>query len=135
MRATSARSASAAAELSTSLQLDLLFARQRRELDLDLLEQVAHVERRRRCGLSAPESMREMSSSADMISSTAFSEASIDWASVAEPGAAGPLDQRRRIEPRRVERLQQVVARRRQEARLVAVGGIGLGARDSRARN
>ena len=36
------------------------------------------------------------------------------------------LDQARRVEPRRIERLQNVVARRRQEARLVEVGLVGL---------
>jgi hypothetical protein len=36
-------------------------------------------------GLSAPESMREISSSADMISSTALSEASIECASSPSP--------------------------------------------------
>ena len=38
-----------------------------------------------------------------------------------------PLDQAGDIEPRRIERLQDVVARRRQEARLGDVGLLGLG--------
>ena len=47
-------------------------------------------------------------------------------ASVASWPATRALDQARRVEPRRIERLQHVVARRRQEARLVEVGLVGL---------
>ena len=39
---------------------------------------------------------------------------------------SGPFDQRRRIEPGGVQRLQQVVAGGGEEAGLVAVGGVGL---------
>ena len=39
---------------------------------------------------------------------------------------SGALDQARRVEPRRVERLQHVVAGGRQEARLVEIGLVGL---------
>jgi hypothetical protein len=49
---------------------------------------------------------------------------------LAEPAAARALDQRRSIEPRRVERLQQIVAGGGEETRLVAVGRVGFGARD-----
>ena len=74
-------------------------------------------------GLSAPVSRREMSSSAPMISSTASSEASTWPASRATSPPRLPLDQAGDVEPRRVERLQDVVARGREKARL---GDIGL---------
>ena len=47
-------------------------------------------------------------------------------ASVASPAIAVALDQRRRIEARGVERLQDVVARRGEEPRLRDVGLLGL---------
>ena len=40
------------------------------------------------------------------------------------PGTA--LDEGRRVEPGGVQRLQQIVARRSEEAGLVAVGGVGV---------
>ena len=77
-------------------------------------------------GSSRPVSSREISIRTLRISSTASSEASMLRASVASWPAEPALDQARRIEPRRVERLQHVVAGRRQEAGLVEVGLVGL---------
>ncbi len=75
-----------------------------------------------------------MSSRAPRISSTASSEASTLRASATRSSGAGlgrAFGQRTRVEPRRVERLEDVVARRGEEARLGEIGflGLGLGAR------
>ena len=90
------------------------------------LEHLVRAETSVISGSSRPASRREISISAPRISSTASSEASMLRASVRLLAAERALDQARRIEPRRIERLQQVVAGRRQEARLVEVGLVGL---------
>ena len=77
-------------------------------------------------GSSRPVSSREISISTLRISSTASSEASMLRASVASWPPSRALDQARDVEPRRIERLQHVVAGGRQEARLVEVGLVGL---------
>ena len=79
------------------------------------------------CGFMAPVSRREMSSSAVRISSTASSEASMFSASVASPASLVALDERSRVEPRGIERLQDVVAGGGEKARLRDVGLVGLG--------
>ncbi len=76
-------------------------------------------------GVIAPASSREMSSSAPRISSIASSESSMFSTSRDILAAALPLDQARDIEPRRVQRLQDVVAGGGQEARLGDVGVFG----------
>ena len=78
-------------------------------------------------GFIAPVSSREMSSSAVKISSTASSEASMFCTRSASSPAALALDQAGHVKPRRVERLQNVVARRGDEARLRDVGVVGFG--------
>ena len=92
----------------------------------------------RRCGswripaACAPVSSREMSSSAPKISSTASSEASILSTSRRSSLPPPALDQAGDVEPRRVERLQDVVAGRREELGLGDIGvvGLALGARE-----
>ena len=81
-------------------------------------------------GRIAPVSSREMSSSAPKISSTASSEASTLPIRRASSPSPLPLQQRRDIEPRGVERLQNVVAGGGEEAGLGDIGlfGVGLGA-------
>ena len=80
----------------------------------------------RNSGRNAPVSSRDMSSSAPKISSTASSEASILSTSARVLAAALALDQAGDVEPRRVERLQDVVARRGEELGLGNIGGVGL---------
>ncbi len=75
----------------------------------------------------APASRREISSSADRISSTASSEESTLRTSSPSFDALHALDQAGGEQPRRIERLQDVVACRRDEPRLREVGGIGFG--------
>ena len=77
-------------------------------------------------GSSRPVSRREISISTLRISSTASSEASMLRGERRLLPAERALDQARHVEPRRIERLQHVVACRRQEARLVEVGLVGL---------
>ncbi len=83
-------------------------------------------------GRIAPESRREISSSAPRISSTASSEASTFETSRASSPLPLPLHQAGHVEPRRIERLQDVVARGRQKPRLRDVGflGFAFGARE-----
>ena len=68
-----------------------------------------------------------MSSSAPKISSTASSEASTLPTSCASLAVALALDQAGHVEPRGIERLQDVVARGGEEAGLGDVGLLGLG--------
>ena len=113
------------------LELESLLPRQRREFDLELAQQLVDAELTI-SGFMAPASSREISSSAPRISSTASSEASILPTSRAVVAASLPLDQAGDVEPRRVERLQDVVAGGREEARLGDIGLLGLafGARE-----
>ena len=76
-------------------------------------------------GFMAPASRREMSSTAPRMVSTDSSEDSMLAAASAVSPLRGPLDQRGAVEPRGVERLQDVVAGRRQEARLAEIGLLG----------
>ena len=83
-------------------------------------------------GFIAPVSSREISSSAPKISSTASSEASILPTSLRVLAAALALDQRGDVKPRGIERLQDVVARGGEKARLRDIGflRVGLGAHE-----
>ena len=86
-------------------------------------------------GFIAPLSRREISSSAPKISSTAF-ERGIDVGDQAGVLAVAlPLGQRRDVEARGVERLQDVVAGAGEEARLGDIGLLGVGLGASRARH
>ncbi len=73
-----------------------------------------------------PVSSRAISISTLRISSTASSEASMLRASVASCPSERPLHHARHVQPRGIERLQDVVAGGCQEARLVEVGLVGL---------
>ena len=76
-------------------------------------------------GFMAPASRREMSSTAPRMVSTDSSEDSMLAAASAVSPLAGPLDQRGAVEARGIERLQDVVAGRRQEPRLAEIGFLG----------
>ncbi len=76
----------------------------------DLLQQTVETEGRSDCGFIAPASRREMSSTAPRMFSTDSSEESILPTQLAVGAVAEPLHQRGGVEPRRVERLQDVVA-------------------------
>jgi hypothetical protein len=112
-------------------------ARHEGELEIPFRAQAARTRPRagaksRRCGSSnsgfmAPVSSREMSSSAPNISSTASSEASMLPTARRVLAAALARDQRGDVEPRGVERLQDVVAGGGEEAGLGDVGLLGLG--------
>ena len=112
-------------------ELQALLARQRRELDLELAHHLVDAEGRdlrpHRAGIE-PRNVEQRAE--DFLHRF---ERGIDVAD--EPrilAAALPLDQAGHVEPRGVERLQDVVARGGEEARLGDVGlfGLGLGARE-----
>ena len=76
-------------------------------------------------GFMAPASSLDMSSTAPSMVSTDSSEDSMFGGGIAGRSPAGLLDQRRAVEPGGVERLQDVVAGGRQEARLAEIGLLG----------
>ena len=108
-------------------QRNLARPRHGAEFQLDLLEQVAPRHRRRH-------GLERAAVDAGNIEQRAHDfldrgQRGLDGdGEVRQPGGFGALDQRRGIEPGGIERLQQVVAGRGEEARLVVIGGIGLGA-------
>ena len=116
--------------LGTKVSVEPLLARERRELDLELAHQLVDAEARdlrpHRAGIE-PRNVEQRAE--DLLHGF---ERGIDVRD--EPrvlAAALPLDQAGDVEPRRIERLQDVVARGGEEARLGDVGllGLALGAR------
>ena len=76
-------------------------------------------------GFRAPVSRREMSSTAPRISSTDFKRLVDVRDEAGGLGVGGALDEGCRVEPRGVERLQDVVAGGGQKARLAEIGLVG----------
>ena len=124
-RRSSRRSDCTASEQGTKSSRRPLLVRQRRELDLELAQDFVDPQADESPASCAPVSSREMSSSAPMISSTASSEASMLPTSCDVLAAALALDQAGDVEPRGVERLQDVVAGGGEEAGLRDVGLLG----------
>ena len=132
-RRSSRRSERTASEQRHEGELEPLLARERRELDLDLAHQLVDAEagdfRPHRAGIEP----RNVEQRAENFLHRL--ERGIDV--VDQPrvlAAALALDQAGDVEPRGVERLQDVVARGGEEARLRDVGlvGLALGARRAR---
>ena len=106
-------------------QLQPLGAGDRRELDFERAHQVGHLEARDRGRHRAGVEPRDVQQRAeDFLDRLQRVVDVLDQPRILA-AAVLPLDQARDIEPRRVERLQDVVAGGRQEARLRDVGVLG----------
>ena len=109
-------------------QLQSLGARDRRKFDFERAHQIAHLEagdrRRHRAGVEPRDVQERTEDFLDRLEGIVdiFDQARILAAVLA-------FDEARDIKPRRVQRLQNVVAGRGEEARLRDVGFIGLGLR------
>ena len=110
-----------------------LLARERRELDLELAQQLVDAEaddlRLHRAGVEPRDVEQRAEDLLDRL------ERGIDVADESRVLAAAlPLDQAGDVEPRGIERLQDVVARGGEKARLGDVGLVGLAPWRGRAR-
>ena len=133
-RRISRRSERTASDVGDEGQLQPLGARHRRELDLELAEHVRERDvgdlRPRRAGVEPGDVEQRAEDFLDRL------ERGVDVARQLDALLAGAvgrgLGQRARVEPRRVERLQDVVARGGEKARFGEIGvlGRGLGARE-----
>ena len=114
-------------------ELESLLARQRREFDLELAQQLVDAEGRELRLQGAGVEPRDVEQRAqDLLDRLQRGVDIADQAAVL--AVALPLDQDGDVEPRRVERLQDVVARGREEPGLGDVGLVGLRLGAARAR-